>query len=69
MIPAAVGKYLATQLAALTYDAVGVTGNVFVEHMPSTPDLCIAVMGSGGNTVLGQASLPYDVRCTPSFKG
>lgn len=54
MLSAAIGKYLAAQLAALTFDATGATGNVFVEWMPSTPDLAIAVMTQPGQSSLSK---------------
>ena len=48
MFAAGLAKHLATNLTALTFDPAGVTGNVFVATMPSTPDLAVMVHPVGG---------------------
>jgi hypothetical protein len=47
MLTAAVAKYLAG-LDLLAFDAEGVTGNTFIDTMPSAPDTAVAIFGTGG---------------------
>lgn len=48
MIAAAVAKHLAATVDGLTYTPTATTGNVFLAHMPSTPDIAVMVMPTGG---------------------
>jgi hypothetical protein len=47
MLTAAVAKHLAS-LDLLTFDAEGVTGDTFIDTMPSAPDVAVAISGTGG---------------------
>jgi hypothetical protein len=49
MLVAAIAKHLADRLAALAFDEAGATGNVFVAHMPSTPDVAVMLTPTGGS--------------------
>lgn len=48
MLAAAIAKHIATTIPALEFDAAGVAGNVFVAAMPSSPDVAVMVMPTGG---------------------
>lgn len=48
MLVAALAKYITAQITELTFDETGTTGNVFIATMPSSPDLAVAVMPTGG---------------------
>lgn len=58
MIAVEVGKYLGTQIAGVTYDESGSTGNVFIGHSPDTPDEVITIMTTGG--LENDTKLGYD---------
>lgn len=47
MISTAFARYAAVNVDGLTLDEQGPEGNVFIEHMPSTPDLAVMVKTSG----------------------
>jgi hypothetical protein len=47
MLTAAVAKYLDT-LGLVTFDAEGVTGDTFVDSMPSSPDEAVSISATGG---------------------
>lgn len=48
MFAAALAKYIAANVAGLIFDPTGVTGDVFVATMPSTPDVAVMVNPVGG---------------------
>lgn len=48
MLARAIAKHLATVVDGLTFDADDGGGSLFVNWMPSEPDVCVAVMPSGG---------------------
>ncbi len=49
MLAIAVAKYLDTQVTGITYsEATG--GNVFINAMPSSPDVAVAIMATGGRS-------------------
>jgi hypothetical protein len=52
---AALAKHLDAEVASLTYDATGATGNVFIGLMPSTPDVAVGIMPTGGLPQLTKA--------------
>ena len=41
-------QYLANNITDITYDATGVTGNIFQDVLPAEPDIAIMVKGTGG---------------------
>lgn len=59
MLAFAVAKYLPTVVDTLTFDETGPSGNLFVTWMPSTPDLCVGIMGQPGQPQLSK--LPVDL--------
>lgn len=60
MIAVAVAKRLDLVFTDLTYAAIGTTGgNVFVDWMPNTPDIAVAVMTLAGRPQLSK--LPHDL--------
>ena len=58
MIAVEIGKYLAQEIAGLTYDDSGSTGNVYVGMTPDSPDDVVMVKGSGGEG--NDTKLGYD---------
>lgn len=57
----ALARHLAATEDGVTFDETGVTGNTFIDTMPSTPDLAVAVTGSGANPKApGTGHLPLD---------
>lgn len=42
----------------LTFDEVGATGEIFIEHLPQSPDVVVAVVSGGG--VEATSSGPWD---------
>lgn len=48
MLAAACAKHLDVQLAALTFNEAGVGGNLFVDHMPQSPDTAVMLTHSPG---------------------
>lgn len=63
MILDGLARYLAAQHAGLDWDDAGVTGNLFVDTMPQTPDTAVGLFGYGGPEADGK--LGYD---TPSVQ-
>ena len=57
MVAAELAAYLHAEAIA-TWDASGQTGNVFVENLPDTPDVCVAIYQRGGAEA--DRHLPYD---------
>lgn len=58
MIAAAIAKHLAATVTGLSYTPTTTGGNVFLAHMPSTPDVAVAVMPTGGGREASR--LPHD---------
>jgi hypothetical protein len=48
VIAVAAAKLAAANVDGLVYDELSPEGNVFVEHMPSTPDIAVMVKSTGG---------------------
>lgn len=48
MLTVALARHLAAHIVGLTFAEDGPGGNVFVEHMPSTPDRAVALFTYGG---------------------
>lgn len=48
MIEAALAKHLDATIPELTFDESGASGNVFIDTMPSGPDVAVMVHGTGG---------------------
>lgn len=63
MLAAAIAKHLAAEVDGLTFDASGAGGNVFVSSMPSTPDVAVAIMPTGG-----QPNLTRDPHDRPTIQ-
>ena len=57
MLAAQIAQYLDAQGVG-EFDADGITGNIFVETLPDTPDKCIAIYSTGGSA--GNGKHPYD---------
>lgn len=60
MFVVAVARYLAEKIPSLAYDPTGVTGNVFLSNLPSTPDEALMLQPYGGAAELTRqpTSLP-----------
>jgi len=63
MLAAAIAKHLAVELESLTFDPTGVSGNVFIGVMPSTPDAAVMLMPNGG-----QPNLTRDPHDRPNIQ-
>lgn len=59
MLARAVAKYLDANVDGLTFNPAAAGGNVFVAHMPDTPNTAVMVMPTGGREQLTQ--LPIDL--------
>lgn len=57
MLVAEIGQCFEDQLFG-TFDATGVTGTIFCEVLPPTPDECIMIRATGGSE--SDLKLPYD---------
>lgn len=55
MIATAIARHGASLVTASTYNPDTTGGNVFVDHMPDQPDVCVSVVAYGGPPVDGQA--------------
>lgn len=53
-----IAEYLDTQGLG-TFDDTGVTGDIYIHHLPSTPDSCIAIYPRGG--ISGDDKIGYDM--------
>lgn len=58
MLTADIAEYL-DSLGIVTYDASGVTGNVFMDTLPPTPDLAVGVYTSGGRRPAVRNAVDY----------
>lgn len=47
-LQAEIATYIAAQVPSLTFNPTTVGGNVFVGHLPSSPDTAVYVHGTGG---------------------
>jgi hypothetical protein len=64
MLAAALAKHIAANVAGCTFDPDGVTGNVFIATMPSSPDLAVMINPVGG---IQQADLTPERIPTPQI--
>lgn len=53
-----IAEYLDTQGLG-TFDDTGITGDIFISSLPTTPDSCIAIYARGG--LAGDDKLEYDM--------
>lgn len=60
MLETALARYLAQHEADVMFDEAGQNGNMFVDTMPSGPDLAVAITGTGGVPWVGHGSHPVD---------
>lgn len=58
MIIEQIASYL-DELGIGVYDTIGVSGNIFLEHLPDNPDIAIALYSSGGSPA--DSKLNYDL--------
>lgn len=56
----ALARYSAANVDAVAFDEDGVTGNTFVDTMPSEPDLAVSFTGTGGIPWNGHGSIGVD---------
>ena len=52
-------QYLANNITEITYDETGITGNIFQDSLPASPDIAVMVEATGG--------FPRDMRNTQYF--
>lgn len=60
MLCVAIARYLDANVAGVTFDETGGTGNLFIAQMPDAPHLAVAITPSGGVPWNGHGSLPTD---------
>lgn len=48
MLAIAIARWLSVNVDGLAFDEAGADGNVFIAAMPSTPDVALAVVPTGG---------------------